>query len=466
MSSAFYPLGMKSYNNHVPQGGYKTWKGTGVFSNPVGISAGHIRPLTNKDPGNVFPTGFGLPRPIKHFRKGRVIAVPPIPIQDENNLAQKFETSLIDYNLNRNVKSSYGTSLGGGAGGRGLLNQVMDTPGSYLVKQNNPGEISNIVNLTKDCQTCQGVGLVVNYYPNNTYLTENPERVTTSPTFCCNEERKARRRALPANTKLPKNYYTTHFQYLQNRCQTYEQRAFNFQSNYPVELIAENTNNPAITVAALKASKPGDPLSYLNTYFANCQPNGEIREASELNIIDKVVEILKSENILSPEQIATLKSLIYVSIKTLEEFYQYLNDLPNPVKDLALAAFVAFIRNPYIGIPLSGPSNPLGCKLVVYKPNNPQFAQQGAVQSSTRILKLNVDTINCNLQSFNEPASCNITTPFILKSKSAPCRPQYFTKNGNPKTCFKNADDYSAKYLPGNVYRGRYFATAPGGLPR
>ena len=143
MSSAFYPLGMKSYNNHVPQGGYKTWKGTGVFSNPVGISAGHIRPLTNKDPGNVFPTGFGLPRPIKHFRKGRVIPVPPIPIQDQNNLAQSFETSLIDYNLNRNVKSSYGSSLGGGAGGRGLLNQVMDTPGSYLVKQNNPGEISN-----------------------------------------------------------------------------------------------------------------------------------------------------------------------------------------------------------------------------------------------------------------------------------------------------------------------------------
>jgi hypothetical protein len=81
-------------------------------------------------------------------------------------------------------------------------------------------------------------------------------------------------------------------------------------------------------------------------------------------------------------------------------------------------------------------------------------------------LKLNVDTINCNLQSFYEPASCNITTPFILKSKSQPCRPQYFTKNGNPKTCFKNAEDYSAKNLPGNVYRGRYFATAPGGLPR
>jgi hypothetical protein len=33
---------------------------------------------------------------------------------------------------------------------------------------------------------------------------------------------------------------------------------------------------------------------------------------------------------------------------------------------------------------------------VEYKPNNPQFAQQGAVSSSTRILKLNVTTIEKN----------------------------------------------------------------------
>ncbi len=41
MSSAFYPLGMKSYNNRVKQGGYKSWKGAGV---PVGITSGTIRP--------------------------------------------------------------------------------------------------------------------------------------------------------------------------------------------------------------------------------------------------------------------------------------------------------------------------------------------------------------------------------------------------------------------------------------
>jgi hypothetical protein len=466
MSSAFYPLGMKSYNNHLPQGGYKTWKGTGPFSNPIGISAGHIRPLTNKDPGNVFPTGFGLPRPIKHFRKGRVIPVPPISIVNEEDPVKAVETSLIDYNLNRNVKSSKGSSLGGGAGGRGLLNQVMDTPGSYLVKQNNVNEMSNELNLNADCDVCQGVGLIVNYYPNNTYLTENPETVTTTPPLCCNEERKARRRVLPANTNLPKNYYTTNYQYLQNRCQTYEQRVFNFQNPRQAEFIAAQANNPYITAAALKASKPGDPLSYLNTYFANCQPNGEIYEATELFIIDRFVDILNKQNILTPQQIASLQSLVYVSIKTLEDLYKYLNELPQPTKDEALALYISFISNPYTGIPITGPTNPLGCKLVVYKPNNPQFAQQGAVESSTRTLKLNVNTINCNLQSFNEPLTCNITTPFILKSKSAPCRPQYFTKDGNPKTCFPRQNGAMLKNVPGNVYKGRYFNTAPGGPPR
>ena len=63
MSSAFYPQGMNTWNNRLPQGGYKSWKGKGVFSNPVGVTATHIRPLTNNDPGNVFPTGFGLARP-------------------------------------------------------------------------------------------------------------------------------------------------------------------------------------------------------------------------------------------------------------------------------------------------------------------------------------------------------------------------------------------------------------------
>ena len=102
MSSAFYPQGMNSWNNRTPQGGYKTWKGKGVFSNPVGVTATHIRPLTNNDPGNSFPTGFGLPRPIKHFRKGKVIPV-YVPLTDSTNKLVAAEQLQIEYNINRAV---------------------------------------------------------------------------------------------------------------------------------------------------------------------------------------------------------------------------------------------------------------------------------------------------------------------------------------------------------------------------
>ena len=80
MSSAFYPLGMNSYNNRLHQGGYQTWKGRGVYSNPVGITSGNIRPLTNNDPANDAVYKFGLPRPLKQYRRGISIPV-PVPLQ-------------------------------------------------------------------------------------------------------------------------------------------------------------------------------------------------------------------------------------------------------------------------------------------------------------------------------------------------------------------------------------------------
>jgi len=105
MSSAFYPLGM----NHMPASGYNhrsTYynkqyvppKGVGVNSFPVGTAPGHIRPLTNKDPGNIFQSGsfpsraypntrVFNPRPLKQFRKGRV--VPPEPTTGVPDLVGK-----------------------------------------------------------------------------------------------------------------------------------------------------------------------------------------------------------------------------------------------------------------------------------------------------------------------------------------------------------------------------------------
>ncbi len=144
MSTAFYPTNMRrqsasGYSNkstleNIP---YVSWKGSGIFSNPVGVTSTHIRPLTNLDPGNVFPTGFGLPRPIKHYRKGTVIPINfnVITVNPENT-AEYIGTSLIGYNVNRAVKSSISSSLGGGNGGTGLISQMIDMPGSFIVKEN------------------------------------------------------------------------------------------------------------------------------------------------------------------------------------------------------------------------------------------------------------------------------------------------------------------------------------------
>ena len=71
-----------------------------------------------------------------------------------------------------------------------------------------------------------------------------------------------------------------------------------------------------------------------------------------------------------------------------------------------------------------------GASTVIFKPNNHQYSVQGAVDSSTRIEKLKLNTINTNANSLrsafgNEAASaCRFTgsgdTPFFLKNKYQP----------------------------------------------
>jgi hypothetical protein len=71
-----------------------------------------------------------------------------------------------------------------------------------------------------------------------------------------------------------------------------------------------------------------------------------------------------------------------------------------------------------------------GASTVIFKPNNRQYSVQGAVDSSTRIEKLKLNTINTNANSLrtafgNEAASaCRFTgssdTPFFLKNKYQP----------------------------------------------
>jgi hypothetical protein len=380
MSSAFYPQGMSSYNNRVPQGGYVSWKP----NNRVGVTAGTVRPLTNKDPGNNYPAAFGKARPIKHARKGAMLYV-PVDIYTDSTYE---EYVMADRNKNRQVvSSSRGT----------LVKQMIDNPGSYSVTHstaNNPDQ--------------RGICVVADYSPNPQYLTENPEPQTTNPPLCCNAERKARRRVLPASTLLKKNYYTTLQQYRENRCQTFEQRAFNFVAPAP------NLN---------AQGKPGGPeaLANSNTYFANCQPNGEIAETSESNLVATLLKLLENDGIVPPIEDPT--------ITTFSQLLAFIKSLPADQNAIASAIYDDFMANPYTGMPLTGPSNFLGCKLVVYKPNNYQFAQQGGVTASTLTFKKNVTTIQKNLYNISK------NNQYIYKNKAPPCDPALYTYNQNVTSC-------------------------------
>ena len=462
MSTAFYPTNMRrqaasGYSNkstleNIP---YVPWKGTGVFSNPVGVTATHIRPLTNNDPGNVFPTGFGLPRPLKQYRKGTVIPInfDSIP---KTNTAEDIEKQLIAYNVNRSVKSSIGSSLGGGNGGTGLISQMIDMPGSFIVKENQLDStnsttalgLDNTVvtdnngnNIDKECTNCNGVGIVSNWMPINN-LTEKPEPNVTNPLLCCNQQRKAIQRVLPTNTNVKKNYYQTTYMYLYNRCQTFQQRQFNFISG-PIDKKVEQLfmAYPFVTAKILEYSKPGDPLSIINLYVAQCNPNFTIEKSVEIGFVNSLSKSLLDAGFITKAEYDTLIGASPLSVETFISSLQ--NILTTEQYKIVIDYLYQLAANPYNGSVVSGPSNPKGCSQVYYKPNNPQYAKQGAVSSSARILKLNVDTINTSaynqrkLKSGNPPNTAtaiqygfNPNTPYIYKDKVPPCQAQTYI--GNP----------------------------------
>ena len=450
MSTAFYPTNMRQqsasgYSNkstlqNIP---YISWKGSGVFSNPVGVTSTHIRPLTNKDYGNVFPTGFGLPRPIKHYRKGIVI---PIHFSNPNpeNKIEAIEQTQIEYNVNRAVKSSISSSLGGGNGGTGLISQMIDMPGAFIVKDNGVNDISNNndgQNIDKECQNCNGVGIVSDWMPINN-LTEKPEPNVTNAVLCCNQQRKAYQRTLPTNTNIKKNYYQTTYMYLYNRCQTFQQRQFNFLVG-PIDkkVLALFNAYPFVTAKLIEYSKPGDPLSIANYYVAQCNPNFTVEKGVEIGFINSLSRSLLDAGFITKEEYDTLIGESPLSVQT------FITSLQNILTKEQFAIVINYMyqlaANPYNGSVVSGPSNPKGCAQVIYKPNNPQFAKQGGVSSSTRILKLTVDTINTaaykqrKLRSGN-PANTataiqygfNPNVPYIYKDKVPACQPQTYI--GNP----------------------------------
>jgi len=403
-------LNQDSYNNTTngPLGTavYKTWKGTTPYNYPIANTSGNIRPLTNNDPTNNAIQKHGLPRPMKwQYRKG---TNPKTIISLDPTDPSKY---------NRESKGSFAT-----------IGQLIDRPGQFSVKQN-----SN-TNVTSQAE-CTGVSIVANYAP-EPFLTNNPEQISTNAPFCCNEERKAKRRVLPANTNLPKQYFTSIEQYHKNRCQTFEQRAFNFDTS---SIYGNNSQN-----------KHQERL-----YVANCYP--DTSENSQNELTQKLFGILMAANVFSPTDIQLFQQK---SPGTIPDLYAFLQTIDGN-RELATTIYKNFINNPYVGIPSAGSGSSRGCKQVYYKPSNPQFAAEGGVSSSTRILKLTVDTISSNVSSLRRLRGSNPNNkngqpdvPFIYKNKVAPtCQANTYFRNLNMKKCSYQPENimYKAFSKMGNV---------------
>jgi len=403
MSTAVFPLGLESYNNtsNGPLGtaAYQTWKGTGPYSYPVAIAAGNVRPLTNNDPTNNAIQKHGLPRPLKwQYRKGTNAKT--VITLDPNDPSKYVEIS-------RESRRSTGS-----------VQRWMDWPGQYSVKQNNTE--NEVTHSQDECIKCDGVSLVASYAP-EPFLTNNPEPVSTTASFCCNEERKAKRRVLPANTNLPKQYYTSIKQYHQNRCQTYDQRVFNF-----------DTNNATTNTIY----KPGSPQAQSELYVANCYPDTTYNGENEMT--QKLFAILKMGNVFTDQDI---QDYYQYKITNIPDLYTFLQTIEGNQKQ-AMTIYTNFINNPYIGFPSTGQR---GCKRVYYKPSNFQYATEGGVSSSARTLRLTVNTISSNTSSLRRLRGSSSDTiniggqpfvPFIYKNKVAPpCQANTYFRNLNLKPC-------------------------------
>jgi hypothetical protein len=391
---------------------YVSWKGTGSYSYPVAITSGNRRPLTNNDPRNNAPQKFGLPRPLKwQYRQGISLQPKIININPENP-NEYIDTSTVSHSSIVN-----------------LVGLTIDQPGRYSVKRNQLDETTESTQYNKDCQKCYGVSLVDNFSP-EPYLTNNPEQISTNPKFCCNQEKNAKKMVVYASTNLKSNYYNSNYQYLQNRCQTFQQKSFNFTS--PLEEISD------------KLAKPGSPLILSNTYIANCFPN--IDERPEVNVVYQIFNLIKSQGLLTENDIQQYNE---EDINTLFKMNQFLSNIEGN-KDKCYKIYFNYINNPYVGYSIQGPSNKKGCKAVVYKPSNPQFAVEGGVSSGTRLLKLTTDTINTNIASIKQLSGSSYLSeagynPFIYKNKYTTCdnsKSTYMRLNRNNKCSSISDSEY------------------------
>lgn len=210
----YYHLQMGGYIGLDPQN--VKWK---PANTPQGVMPGSIRPLYNKDYSNNTVYKHGATRPLHTvWRKG-------------NNIAnQSFVNSSIPHTG---------------------IRQTIDAPALFITS-------------TTPSTTSDGLPLCVSDMIPDYDLTNNPEPISCSPSFCCNQEKKARRMSLAANTVKRDNYFTNTNQYLYKRNKTFSQNSFHFL------IKPETITTPPNNIGNLQNNyKPGGPISTIDRYTYN-----------------------------------------------------------------------------------------------------------------------------------------------------------------------------------------------------
>jgi hypothetical protein len=412
MSTAYFPTGMNpsfsggytqnSTKQNVP---YSSWKSTGIKSNPIIYYPTHIRPNYNKSYGNIFSNGHVNPNPLQSYTLGY-----------DNHFDVSTDWNLTDspgYNqqirstLNRNVRSSTSTTLGRG-GSSYVMKYLMEIPGGYITTNN----------LDPNKEISSGGKGISNYKPVSS-LTDKPNSIDINGALCCNAEKNALRLNRSGSHKIKKTYYQTSNAYLYNRCQTYQQRIFNFVNGViDKDLHQLILSNPNISYKMLMEANAGEPLALNNLYVAQCNPNYIIETSAEIQFIISLSKWLMQLELITVQQYEAIvvnngQGLLYTSVKQLVNYLKSIMNQPNYNRLVEYLTMVDKQNNNNYNDPsinmFTGTNRE--CGRVYYKPNNPQFAQEGGVDCSTRTLKLQVDTIASTYNSIQNAST--------LKSKTS-----------------------------------------------
>ena len=158
-----------------------------------------------------------------------------------------------------------------------------------------------------------------------------------------------------------------------------------------------------------------------------------------MNCFNKPIRIRPATTLLSKKYYTNMKS--YMRSRSLL-FDQKLTALPNP--DITYLDANGDLLYPNDTDTTRQTQNCLVCTDTVaagqttYKPNNKQYAQQGAVDSSSRLTRLKLNTINKNAASYSATFGTTApryrgmaSTPYFLKSKYQVCVPMSLSGQKN-----------------------------------